>query len=96
VVLKTVGPAGQTFHAVLNIDGNRQELSGTSPAAFPLEVCWMTAEVQKIGGTGVAFVPGRGAAPSSRLLRARESRNLLLVCLPRRGDQKSAVIGGRR
>ncbi len=52
VYLRTAGADGQTFHAILNIDGTRQELSGTSPAEFPLDVCWMTAEVRKTGGPG--------------------------------------------
>ena len=52
VYLKTAGEDGQSFRAVLNVDGHRQEFVGTSPIEVALDVCWMTAEVRKIGGPG--------------------------------------------
>jgi hypothetical protein len=52
VVLRTVGEPGQHFTAKLKIDGVARELSGVSPAEFPLETCVLTGTVRKTHGDG--------------------------------------------
>jgi hypothetical protein len=52
VTLRAVGSPGQSFTGTLNLDGARREISGTTPAEFPLEVCWMIAQLRKTGGSG--------------------------------------------
>lgn len=52
ILLKTVGSSGQTFSAVLTVDGSRREINGVTPAAFPLECVVLVGEVTAVGGDG--------------------------------------------
>ena len=52
IKLRTRGEAGQHFTAKLNIDGREREISGVSPAEFPLEACVVTGTVRKTNGDG--------------------------------------------
>src|SRR5512137_866900 len=51
-VLKTVGAPGQSFSAILTVDGSRREISGVTPAEFPLECVVLVGEVTKYDGDG--------------------------------------------
>jgi hypothetical protein len=52
ITLRTRGEADQRFSARLNIDGQVRELTGVSPAEFPLEACVMTGTIRKLSGDG--------------------------------------------
>lgn len=57
IILRTEGSLGQTFSAVLRIDGLRREISGITPAEFPLECAVLVCEVQRSDGDGsLSFV----------------------------------------
>jgi hypothetical protein len=50
--LVTVGEPGQHFTGKLKLDGVEQEISGVSPAQFPLEACVLTGTIRKTHGDG--------------------------------------------
>jgi hypothetical protein len=52
LVLRTTGAAGQKFGGYVLIDGFKQELSGTSPAEFPLKGSILIGEFRKKDGAG--------------------------------------------
>jgi hypothetical protein len=52
LVLRTTGAAGQNFDGYVLIDGFKQELSGTSPAEFPLKGSILIGEFRKQDGFG--------------------------------------------
>jgi hypothetical protein len=52
IILKTLGSAGQGFSALLTVDGVRREISGVTPAEFPLECVVLVGEVTKVDGDG--------------------------------------------
>jgi hypothetical protein len=51
-VFRTMGEPGQHFTARLNLDGVEREVSGVSPAEFPLEACVLSGVVKKTKGEG--------------------------------------------
>ena len=76
ITLKTVGPSGQSFSAVLMVDDSRQEISGVTPAEFPLECVVLAGKVTKVDGDGsFRFVierqkiPGRFYTPAVKDLQ---------------------------
>lgn len=79
IVLRTDGSPGQSFSAVLTVDGSRREISGVTPAEFPLECVVLVGEVTRFDGDGsfsfmVERQNGKGrfyTPPVSRLLRFR-------------------------
>ena len=52
IILQTEGPAGESFSVVLTVDGLRREISGVTPAEFPLEGVVLVGEVTKVEGDG--------------------------------------------
>ncbi|MHC1765917.1 MAG: hypothetical protein AB9869_16735 [Verrucomicrobiia bacterium] len=52
IVLKSFGSPGQRFSGVLTVDGKRQEISGETPAEYPLECSVLIGEVTSHGGDG--------------------------------------------
>lgn len=52
LVLKAEGEPGQHFQAKLNVDGEERELSGISPASFPLKASVLTGTMRKTHGDG--------------------------------------------
>jgi hypothetical protein len=63
VTLRAVGESGQTFVGRIRIDGGpEREISGTTSAEFPLQVCWMRGSFKKIKGEGTVrfLVQGKG------------------------------------
>jgi hypothetical protein len=52
IVLKTFGSPGQRFSGVLTVDGKRQEISGVTPAEYPLNCVVLIGEVTSLGGDG--------------------------------------------
>ena len=52
IILKTEGAPGQRFSAILTVDGSRKDISGISPAAFPLECILLVGEVTEYDGDG--------------------------------------------
>jgi hypothetical protein len=50
--LITRGESGQHFTAKLKLDGIDREISGVSPAEFPLEACVLTGTIRKTHGEG--------------------------------------------
>lgn len=52
IILKTEGASGQSFSAILIIDGSRREISGVTPAEFPLECVVLVGEATRVDGDG--------------------------------------------
>ena len=52
IVLSTKGQPGQSFEGHVIIDGTRHEISGTSPATFPLSGSIFVGEIRKLRGEG--------------------------------------------
>ena len=50
--LQTLGEPGQHFTATLDIDGVPREISGITPAEFPLQACVLSGTVRKTQGEG--------------------------------------------
>ena len=50
--LITLGDPDQHFTAKLNLDGQPREISGGSPAEFPLDACVLTGTIRKTHGDG--------------------------------------------
>jgi hypothetical protein len=51
--LQTLGGPGQHFTATLDLDGVAREISGITPAEFPLQACVLSGTVRKTKGDGV-------------------------------------------
>ena len=52
IILRTDGSPGQKFSAVLTVDGSRREISGVTPAEFPLECVVLVGKVTTVDGDG--------------------------------------------
>ncbi len=50
--LVTLGEPGQHFTCKLKLDAAEQEISGVSPAEFPLAACVLTGTIRKTHGDG--------------------------------------------
>lgn len=52
ILLRTEGPPGQSFSAVLIVDGSRREISGVTPTEFPMECRLLVGEMKRVDGDG--------------------------------------------
>jgi hypothetical protein len=55
ITLKTFGPPGQPFSGLLTVDGVRREISGVTPAEYPLECVVLTGVVTNASGGSQRF-----------------------------------------
>jgi hypothetical protein len=76
LVLSVGGAAGQRFSGVLIVDGVPREVSGTTPANYPLEASILIGDFRKLAGRGsVSFeIQAEGSEYSVGALRGGGDR----------------------
>jgi hypothetical protein len=55
ITLKTFGPPGQQFSGVLTVDGVRREISGVTPAEYPIECVVLSGVVTNASSSSERF-----------------------------------------